>query len=97
MSLGNVVADRLERVAVGGFDIFKISKEAFSIYQDPGLSLTKDLDMALLSLIAMEEGPGSMGSVSLMLRVKRFSLLLDLRRPAWPAYPASIFPAAPSM
>jgi len=57
MSLGGVVADRLERIAVGGFDIFKISKEAFSIYQDPGLSLTKDLDMALLSLIAMEEGP----------------------------------------
>ncbi|EMA2622957.1 hypothetical protein ACRS0Q_02815 [Pseudomonas aeruginosa] len=57
MSLGNVVADRLERIAVGGFDIFKISKEAFSIYQDPGLSLTKDLDVALLSLIAMGEGP----------------------------------------
>ncbi|HHP7009797.1 TPA: hypothetical protein ACSE96_004201 [Pseudomonas aeruginosa] len=57
MSLGNVVADRLERIAVGGVDIFKISKEAFSIYQDPGLSLTKGLDVALLSLIAMGEGP----------------------------------------
>ncbi|TBU87460.1 hypothetical protein DNJ95_19110 [Stutzerimonas kirkiae] len=57
MTLGNVVADRLERLAVGGFDVFKISKEAFAIYQEPGLSLTRDLDMALLSLIAMEEGP----------------------------------------
>jgi hypothetical protein len=56
MSLGSVVADKLERVASGGFDILKISKEAFSIYQDPQISLTKDLDMVLLSLMAMEEG-----------------------------------------
>ena len=56
MTLGNVVADRLEKTAVGGFDVFKISKEAFSIYQDPELSLTENLDMALLSLIAMEDG-----------------------------------------
>ncbi|WP_218972422.1 hypothetical protein [Aeromonas veronii] len=51
------MADRLEKTAVGGFDVFKISKEAFSIYQDPELSLTENLDMALLSLIAMEDGP----------------------------------------
>ncbi|QNF14179.1 hypothetical protein FT670_08155 [Aeromonas jandaei] len=57
MTLGNVVADRLEKAAVGGFDVFKISKEAFSIYQDPELSLTENLYMALLSLIAMEDGP----------------------------------------
>jgi hypothetical protein len=57
MTLGNVVADRLEKTAVGGFDVFKISKEAFSIYQDPELSLTENLDMVLLSLIAMEDGP----------------------------------------
>ncbi|QXC39919.1 hypothetical protein V3429_05880 [Aeromonas jandaei] len=57
MTLGNVVADRLEKTAVGGFDVFKISKEAFSIYQDPELSLTENLNMALLSLIAMEDGP----------------------------------------
>ena len=57
MTLGNVVADWLEKAAVGGFDVFKISKEAFSIYQDPELSLTESLDMALLSLIAMEDGP----------------------------------------
>ena len=57
MTLGYIVADRLEKTAVGGFDVFKISKEAFSIYQDPELSLTENLDMALLSLIAMEDGP----------------------------------------
>ncbi|MGL4764422.1 MAG: hypothetical protein ACRC2N_05270 [Aeromonas sp.] len=51
------MADRLEKTAVGGFDVVKISKEAFSIYQDPELSLTENLDMALLSLIAMEDGP----------------------------------------
>ncbi|WP_181014745.1 MULTISPECIES: hypothetical protein [Aeromonas] len=51
------MVDRLEKTAVGGFDVFKISKEAFSIYQDPELSLTENLDMVLLSLIAMEDGP----------------------------------------
>ncbi|MBO2900873.1 hypothetical protein ACK32U_03075 [Aeromonas dhakensis] len=51
------MADRLEKTAVGGFDVFKISKEAFGIYQDPELSLTDNLDMVLLSLIAMEDGP----------------------------------------
>ena len=57
MTLGYIVVDRLEKTAVGGFDVFKISKEAFSIYQDPELSLTENLDMVLLSLIAMEDGP----------------------------------------
>lgn len=57
MTLGYIVADRLEKTAVGGFDVFKISKEAFSIYQDPELSLTENLDVVLLSLIAMEDGP----------------------------------------
>lgn len=57
MSMGNVVADRLERVVADGFDVFKVSKEALDIYQDPEISLTKDLDMALLSLMAMSEGP----------------------------------------
>ncbi|MCR3907999.1 hypothetical protein HQ397_00910 [Aeromonas hydrophila] len=49
--------EKLEKTAVGGFDVFKISKEAFGIYQDPELSLTDNLDMVLLSLIAMEDGP----------------------------------------
>jgi hypothetical protein len=57
MSPGQLVADRLENAIAGGFDTFKVSKEAFSIYQESGLSLTKNIDMALLSLIAMEEGP----------------------------------------
>lgn len=57
MSIGSIAADRLGRVVIDGFDIFKISREAFNIYQDPEVSLTKDLDMALLLLIAMSEGP----------------------------------------
>lgn len=57
MSMKDIVADRLRRVVADGFDIFKISKEALDIYQDPKLFLTKDLDIALLSLVAMVEGP----------------------------------------
>ncbi|MEE4625885.1 hypothetical protein V2J81_17330 [Pseudomonas alliivorans] len=57
MSMADMVADRLRKVVADGFDIFKISKETLSIYQDPKLSLTKDLDIALLSLIAMVEAP----------------------------------------
>ncbi|WP_438868914.1 hypothetical protein [Pseudomonas sp. L1(2025)] len=57
MSMKDIVADRLGRVVVDGFDIFKISKEALDIYQNSNLSLTKDLDIALLSLMAMVEGP----------------------------------------
>ncbi|MBD8124495.1 MULTISPECIES: hypothetical protein [Pseudomonas] len=58
MSMGDIVADRLERVVVAdGFNIFKISKEALDIYQDPNISLAKDLDIALVSLMAMVEGP----------------------------------------
>ncbi|MBP0943699.1 hypothetical protein V2L05_05815 [Pseudomonas alliivorans] len=57
MSMADIVANRLRIVVADGFDIFKISKEALSIYQDPKLSLTKDLDIALLSLIAMVEAP----------------------------------------
>lgn len=57
MSMEDIVADRLGRAVADGFDIVKISKEALDIYQDPNLSLTKDLDIALLSLMAMVEGP----------------------------------------
>lgn len=57
MSVEDVVADRLGRIVADGFDIFKISKEALDIYQDPSFSLTKKLDFALLSLMAMVEGP----------------------------------------
>ncbi|WP_311970483.1 hypothetical protein [Pseudomonas baltica] len=57
MSMEDLVADRLGRIAADGFDIFKIAKEALKIYQDPNFSLTKNLDTALLSLMAMVEGP----------------------------------------
>lgn len=57
MSMEDVVANRLEKVSADGFDIFKISQEALNIYQDPHFSLTKKLDLALLSLVAMVEGP----------------------------------------
>ncbi|MCF8976266.1 hypothetical protein GIW14_28345 [Pseudomonas edaphica] len=57
MSMEDIVADRLGKVVADGFDIFKISKEARDIYQDPNLSLAKDLDIALFSLMAMVEGP----------------------------------------
>ncbi|AZF08565.1 hypothetical protein C4J93_0336 [Pseudomonas sp. R2-37-08W] len=57
MSMEDVVADRLGRIAADGFDIFKVSKEAHDIYQDPNFLLTKKLDLALLSLMVMIEGP----------------------------------------
>jgi hypothetical protein len=57
MSMEDVVADRLGRIAADGFDIFKISKEARDIYQDPNFLFTKKLDLALLSLMVMIEGP----------------------------------------
>lgn len=75
MTLGYIVADRLEKTAVGGFDVFKISKEAFSIYQDPELSLTENLDMVLLSLIAMEDGPEFE-----MIEKEFWILLLEIRQ-----------------
>ncbi len=56
MSLDKEVADRLESAVFGGFDIFKISKEAFRIYQELALELDGELDADLLSLMAMEEG-----------------------------------------
>ena len=57
MSMEDVVADRLGRIVADGFDIFRISKEALDIYQDPSFPLTEKLDCALLSLMAMVEGP----------------------------------------
>ncbi|WP_287813918.1 hypothetical protein, partial [Pseudomonas sp.] len=57
MSMENIVVGRLRRAVADGFDIFKISKEALGIYQDPNLFLTKALDITLLSLMAMVEGP----------------------------------------
>ena len=46
----------LERTLARGFDVFRISKVAFEIYQDHGLEITAPMDRALLTLMAMEEG-----------------------------------------
>lgn len=46
----------LERTLARGFDVFRISKVAFEIYQDHGLEITPPMDRALLTLMAMEEG-----------------------------------------
>lgn len=46
----------LEKTLVDGFDVSKISKVAFEIYQEHGLELTSPMDRALLILMAMEEG-----------------------------------------
>lgn len=46
----------LERPLARGFDVFRISKVAFEIYQDHGLEITASMDQVLLTLMAMEEG-----------------------------------------
>jgi 3-dehydroquinate dehydratase len=46
----------LERALVKGFDVFRISKVAFEIYQNHGLEITAPMDRVLLTLMAMEEG-----------------------------------------
>lgn len=51
------LATDLEKTLTKGFDIFRVSKTAFQIYQEHGLELTKPMDHVLLTLMAMEEGP----------------------------------------
>lgn len=46
----------LERTLVKGFDVARVSKIVFKIYQDHGLEITSSMDRALLILMAMEEG-----------------------------------------
>lgn len=46
----------LEGTLVRGFDVARICKVAFEIYQDHGLEITASMDRALLTLMAMEEG-----------------------------------------
>jgi len=50
------LALELEKTLVDGFDVGKISKVAFEIYQDHGLELTASMDRVLLILMAMGEG-----------------------------------------
>lgn len=39
------------------YDVVRIARVAFQLYQKHGVELTPDLDEKLLQLIAMEEGP----------------------------------------
>ena len=54
-SKADLVMD-LERILARGFDVLRISKVAFEIYQDHGLEITASMDQTLLTLVAMEEG-----------------------------------------
>ncbi|MDP2572699.1 hypothetical protein Q8W40_10940 [Vibrio penaeicida] len=40
-----------------GYDVVRIARVAFQLYQDYGVELTPDIDEKLLQLMAMEEGP----------------------------------------
>ena len=40
-----------------GYDVVRIARVAFQLYQDHGVRLAPDLDQKLLQLMAMEEGP----------------------------------------
>ncbi|MCJ8170892.1 hypothetical protein [Atopomonas sediminilitoris] len=51
------MAAELEKEVIGGYDISKISKAAFRIYQDHGLEISEAMDRKLLALMAMDEGP----------------------------------------
>jgi len=46
----------LERTLVRGFDVARVSKLAFEIYQVHGLEITPVMDRVLLTLMAMDEG-----------------------------------------
>lgn len=40
-----------------GYDVVRVARVAFQLYQDHGVELTPDLDEKLLQLMVMEEGP----------------------------------------
>lgn len=40
-----------------GYDVVRIARVAFQLYQDHGIGLAPNLDEKLLQLMAMEEGP----------------------------------------
>ncbi|AZE75979.1 hypothetical protein [Pseudomonas synxantha] len=52
----NDLASDLEKKFSTGFDVCRISKFAFEIYQRHGLEFTPPMDQILLLLMAMEEG-----------------------------------------
>lgn len=39
-----------------GYDVIRVSRMAFQLYQDYGLELSPELDEKILQLMAMEEG-----------------------------------------
>ena len=51
--LGTILQSELDK----GYDIVRISRAAFQLYQDHGVELNSDLNEKLLQLMAMEEGP----------------------------------------
>lgn len=51
--LSNVLQVELDK----GYDVVRIARVAFQLYQDHGVGLAPDLDQKLLQLKAMEEGP----------------------------------------
>jgi len=50
------LAKDLRESLLKGFDISKVSKLAFDLYQAHGLEITDPVEKILLSLMAMEEG-----------------------------------------
>lgn len=51
------IADRLEKVIANGFNMLKVARVAFDLYQDPDRERDIVSNRILLQLTAMEEGP----------------------------------------
>ncbi len=54
----NELAVLLEKALVGDFNATRVSSVAHEIYQRYGLALTPEMDRIILTLMAMQEGPG---------------------------------------
>jgi hypothetical protein len=52
-----ILSDTLRFELEKGFDVIRIARVAFQIYQEHGLELTPELDDIILQLMAMEDGP----------------------------------------
>ncbi|MCM2131781.1 hypothetical protein [Larsenimonas rhizosphaerae] len=55
--LAEEIAAKLEKENESGYNVNKISRAAFRIYQNYGVDISKEMDRKLLALISMEEGP----------------------------------------
>ena len=51
--LSDVLQSELDK----GYDVVRIARVAFQLYQEQGAELSSELDEKLLQLMAMEEGP----------------------------------------